>query len=635
MAVSAESLNQQAALLIRQGRLEEAKAHLQQALQLKPNYAEAHANLGNVFIYQHRYDEAIDQYQQALRLDPNLFAVHYILAIALHDKGRFDQAEAHYRQALRLNPHHAAAHHSLGITLMAAHRLDEAVACYQQALRLDPQIADAYNNLANALAQQEKLAEAVSCYEQALRLNPDRKEIHFNLGISLERLEKPVEATRSYNAALRLDPNYAEAHMNLGNVLAQQGKTDDAIKCYEQVLKTKPGDAEALTNIGNVHRDQAHFDDALACFEHALRQNPQTAGPHHNRALLWLLLGKWTEGWPEYEWRWKTSDFTRLSFQQPRWDGSPLQGRSILLVAEQGLGDTVQFLRYVPLVEQRGGRVIVQCQPALKRLLQESAGIKNLIVQGAPLPKFDVYSPLLSLPGILKTSPSTVPADVPYIHPKTELVGQWRRNLSGVRRPVSSVKNTLSSDTGHRTPDSGLLRVGIAWQGSPAYRFDRQRSIPLKEFACLANVPGVQLISLQKGPGTEQVKSGVRSPVSGVKNPADSGHRTPDSGRFCFDLGDCFDEASGPFMDTAAVMESLDLVITSDTVIPHLAGALGIPVWVALPLIPDWRWLLQREDSPWYPTMRLFRQTRKGQWEDVFVRIAGQLAKVVLSGHRR
>ena len=212
-------------------------------------------------------------------------------------------------------------------------------------------------------------------------MNPNRKEVHFNLGIALERLDKLDEAIRCYRAALRLDQSYVDAHMNLGNVLARQDKPQDAIQCYKQVLKVRPGHAEADTNIGNVHRDQGRFDEALACFEQALAQNPQAAGPHHNRALLLLLLGNWSAGWPEYEWRWQTTDFPRLALDKPRWDGSPLAGCTILLVSEQGLGDTIQFSRYVPLVEERGGRVIVQCQAPLRRLLQNCGGLTNVIVQ--------------------------------------------------------------------------------------------------------------------------------------------------------------------------------------------------------------------------------------------------------------
>jgi len=638
MATTAQTLNQQAAILIRQGRFDEARIHLQEALRLQPDHADAHANLGNVFAYQQRYDEAIAQYQQALRLNPDLFAAHYILAIALHDKGKWNEAEVHYRQALRLHPDHAEAHHSLGITLMALGRVDEAVACYRQALHLNPNFADAYNNLANALGQQDKLQEAINCYHQAIRLNPNCAEAHFNLAIALERQDNVDQAIQHYRQAIMLKQNYVGAYMNLGNALAGQGKPDHAIRCYQQALQARPNFAEAYTNMGNVHRDQGRFDQALACFEQALRQDAGLEGPHHNRALLWLLLGNWSKGWPEYEWRWQTTDFPRYAFRQPRWDGSPLAGRTILLLAEQGLGDTLQFIRYVPIIQQRGGRVILLCQAPLQRLLVDLFSPAQVVVQGASLPEFDVYAPLLSLPGILGPFPTDFPADVPYLHAAGELVERWRREsrkseVGSRKSEVGSPKSEevqLTSDIRHPTSD---FFVGIAWQGSPVYRYDRQRSIPLAHFSRLAAVPGVRLISLQKGPGMDQLKQlriadcGLRIERQETKPLLESAIRNSQSA--ILDLSSRLDETSGAFMDTAALMKNLDLVISSDTAIPHLAGALAVPIWVALPLIPDWRWLLEREDSPWYPTMRLFRQTRQSNWEDVFERIAKELKAVV------
>jgi hypothetical protein len=332
-------------------------------------------------------------------------------------------------------------------------------------------------------------------------------------------------------------------------------------------------------------------------------------------------LGDWLNAWPEYEWRLQTEEFPRCPFPQPRWDGSPLAGRTLLVLAEQGLGDTFQFLRFVVSVRQRGERVIFQCQPALLSLLAECLGRADLFAQGSQLPEFDVYSPLLSLPGVLGTVPTTVPAPVPYMRAWAYLVDYWRHELAacGVRCSTCDV-NTLPAEqlprTTHHTP---RIKIGIAWQGTPKFRGDRQRSIPLEQFARLAQVPGVQLISLQKGPGTEQLS------VVGCQL-SDNRPLTTDNSRV-LDLGARLDEASGAFMDTAAVMINLDLVISSDTAVPHLAGALGVPVWVALALAPDWRWLLKLEDSPWYPTMRLFRQSSYGDWEDVFKRMTDEIKK--------
>jgi hypothetical protein len=296
--------------------------------------------------------------------------------------------------------------------------------------------------------------------------------------------------------------------------------------------------------------------------------------------LAWLVSGDLERGWPEYEWRWRTKDFPRRSFAAPRWDGEALEGRTILLYAEQGLGDTLQFIRYAPLVQRRGGVVLVEAQPALVPLLKSCPGIDQLVPSGSPLPDFDVQVPLLSLPALLHTTRDTVPADMPYLSADPARSERWAAELRGIPG----------------------FRIGIAWQGNPTYRDDRHRSLPVKHFEPLARLPGVRLVSLQKGFGREQLAS------------------VPDWN--VLDLADRLDEAGGAFMDTAAVMQHLDLVVTSDTAIAHLAGALGVPVWVVLPFARDWRWLLDREDCPWYLTMRLFRQKRWGDWDELFTRVA-------------
>ena len=343
-----------------------------------------------------------------------------------------------------------------------------------------------------------------------------------------------------------------------------------------------------------VLKRQGKIEAAMARFEETLHLDPNYASARWNRAAVWLLQGDFERGWAEYEWRWTQPDFGHRRFVQPAWDGSPLAGKTILLYAEQGIGDTLQFVRYVPLVQERGGRVILQCPLQLMKLLATLPGIERLVVKDDPLSAFDVHAALLSLPAIFHTSLDNVPASVPYLQANADLIEHWRKELA-------------KSDVDYRTFASGpVFKIGITWQGNPAFKDDRYRSIPLARFERLASVPGVQLISLQKGPGIEQLQElGERFPI--------------------LDLGNRLDEDSGPFMDTAAVLKNIDLVISSDTALPHLAGALGVPVWVALPLVPDWRWLLEREDCPWYPTMRLFRQTKLGCWQNVFERIAETL----------
>ncbi len=578
-----EAQNNLGIVLAKQGRLDEAAARFQRALRLKPDYPDAHNNLGIVLEKQDKLDEAVACYQQALHLKPNYPEAHNNLGAVLARQDKLDEAMASYQQALRLTPNSAEAHHNLGLILAKQNKLDEAMASYQQALRLKPNYPEAHSNLGNVLQEQGRLDEAVASCQQALRLKPDSAEAHHNLGIVLAKQDKLDEAVARFQQTLRLKPDYPDAHHNLGIVLEKQDNLDEAMASYQQALRLKPDYPEAHNNLGIVLGKQGRLDEAVASYQQAVRLKPDYPEAHWNRSLAWLQMGRFEQGWPGYEWRWKCKEFGSLPpFHPPLWDGSPLDGRTILVHAEQGLGDTLQFIRYAPLVHQRGGCVILVCPPPLIRLLSRSPGIERLVAQGEALPEYDVHVPLLSLPGLLRTTLESVPADVPYLDAEPQLVEAWR----------------------HRLGSYPGFKVGIVWQGNPKFRLDRLRSIPLGQFAPLARVPGVHLLSLQKGPGAEQLAAVTdRFPVT--------------------DLGRCLDD----FMDAAAVLKNLDLVISVDTAIAHLAGALGIPVWVALPFAPDWRWLMGREDSPWYPTMRLFRQTRPGQWEDVFHHIAEALQR--------
>jgi tetratricopeptide (TPR) repeat protein len=520
-------------------------------------------------------------YRQILQVEASHADAWFFLGAACQMQGKLQDARSHYEKAIDLRPSHAAALYNLGFAYEQDGMLEDAVASYRQALRIEPSNLAALNNLGNVFKAQRKLDEAAECYREVLRLKPDFAEVHANLGNVLADLDQLVDAESCYLQALHLRPNYAEAHYNLALLFAKSGKTYDAIAAYQQALSLKPDYVEARVNLGNAFRLTGQMDEALSSFGDALRRSPNFPSAHWNRSLVLLARGNFDEGWPEYEWRWAQHSFARRHFAQPRWDGSDLSGRTIFLYAEQGLGDTMHFMRYIPLVKQRGGKVIVECQPQLLQLLTEFPGVECFVAHGSPLPQFDVQAPLLSLPGILYTTLSAIPSSIPYLHADARLVEQCGRELE-------------SRDG---------FRIGIAWQGNPANPGDSHRSIPLAQFAILAKIPGVRLISLQKGPGTQQLGS-IGESFS------------------VLDLATRIDETSGAFMDTAAVMMHLDLVITSDTAVAHLAGALGVPVWVALALAPDWRWLLQREDSPWYPTMRLFRQARFGDWKDVLERIA-------------
>ncbi len=529
-------------------------------------------------------------YRQILQVEPRHVGALHLLGLLAHQVGRGDLAIEYISQALRHRPDYAEAHSNLGMALAEMGKPTEAIASYQQALRLKPELAETHNNLANMFRQQGNLTEAIAGYQRALHLKPGYAEAHSNLGVAFLDLGKVEEAVACHRQALALKPDIAEAHSNLGMALAEQGKLTEAAACYQQALRLKPDYAEAHNNLGVALAELGRLTQAAACYEHALRLKPDYADAHLNLAYSWFFREDFEAGWPEYEWRWKRPGFSRPAFRQPLWDGTRIQGRTILLFAEQGLGDTLQFIRYAPLVKQRGAKVIVQCQAPLVRLLATCSGIDRLVFEGAAIPPFDVQAPLLSLPRIFRTTLANIPAKIPYLSVEPASRAHWQQQLRGVEG----------------------FKVGIAWQGNPEHTRDRRRSVPLLVFASLAGLPGVRLVSLQKGKGREQLSELANH--LGV-----------------LDLTDRLDD----FSDTASLMSQLDLIITVDTAVAHLAGALGVPVWVALAFDPDWRWMLEREDSPWYPSMRLFRQTRWGDWPGVFQRMSDALRHRLESAQRK
>ena len=381
----------------------------------------------------------------------------------------------------------------------------------------------------------------------------------------------------------------SQLHYNLANVRSGLQQFGPAEIEYRQAIALAPQNMDAYNNLGTMLQLLGRYGEAMAAFDAALACQPDSAEAHRNRALLRLLLGDYAQGWKEYEWRWRVPEPGRPSFSQPRWRGEPAAGRTILVWSEQGRGDILQMIRYAPLAKQRSGaRLLVQCTPALHELLQTAAGIDRLVnVREAMAESFDYHVPLMSLPEVLGTTIDTIPANIPYLSAQPQRVAHWREQLASYEG----------------------FRVGICWQGSQAFVGDAYRSISLEHYAPLADCPGVRLFSLQKGFGYEQL-----APLAERLR--------------VVDLGASLDEGTGAFVDTAAAMKNLDLVITSDTAMAHLAGALGVPVWVALQLAPNWRWHTEGEDSPWYPTMRLFRQTRFHDWTDVFARLAAELAKL-------
>jgi tetratricopeptide (TPR) repeat protein len=513
--------------------------------------------------------------------------------VALAKQGQVQQAIGHFRRALELRPGYARAHHNLGIALAEQNRHEEAIQSLCEALRLQPDYVDALYNLGCIYNQLRRRADAIAAYRRALQLKPDHAEVLNNLGLALVYQGQPDEAHILLRQAVRLRPKFLEALNNLGLALTDLGAYREAADSFEQALQLNPRYAEGHTNFGNNFREESRLGEALACYDLALALQPRSVTAHWNRSLVLLQQGDYERGWAEYEWRLQKPDSGLRPLPSPRWDGSPLAGRTLLVQAEQGLGDTIQFIRYAALLQRQGARVIASCPAPLLRLFARCPGIDVLVDEKGTLPSHDQHVPLLSLPALVKTTLATLPAEVPYVSVELSLVERWRARFAEVKG----------------------LRVGVCWQGNPRHRKDRERSFALRQLEPLTRVPGVCLINLQQGPGVEQLALRRRFAV--------------------VELGMAESGLIWDFTDTAAVMQNLDLVISADTAVAHLAGALGVPVWIALPVVPDWRWLMERDESPWYPSARLFRQQRPGDWEAVFAAMARELVSLAAQNQDR
>ena len=576
------------------GETETAIAAYQRAATLHPNSPEIHNNIGIALAKQGRLDDAIAAYSKALQLRPNYPEACNNLGAALVRKEAFAEAVVQLRNAIQTRPDYAEAHNNLGHALAALHEYDAAIAALQEAIRLRPQHARSHYKLGLLYANRRQFEASAACLREALRLAPHDGETHRDLGISLAKLGQSSEAVVHSRQALQLLPNQVQILNLLASSLSELEQFDEAMELFARALRLKPEDPEVRNNLVVTLSELCRWREAMLQCDEAIRLRPNYADAHLNRGFILLTQGSLAEGWPEYEWRWQTERFTPRPFVQPLWKSESLHGKTLLVHAEQGLGDTLQFVRYLPFVRRLGCRIVLECPSQLHRLLASFAEIDQFCAVNATPPAFDYHVSLLSLPGLLGTTLENMPAQVPYLQAEPGLLEPWRTELS----------------------QWNGFKIGIVWQGSTQYHRDRPRSIPLLQFAPLAQLEGVHLFSLQKGPGSEQLcEFAVDYPV--------------------VDLGSRLDETTGPFCDTAAVMKLLDLVITCDTSTAHLAGALAVPVWIALPHRADWRWFLDRDDSPWYPTARLFRQARRGDWASVFVAIREVLlAKLPVTSYK-
>ena len=613
-----------AAALTSLGRRDEALANAGRAVRLALKDAGAHADLGVALEAVGREREALECFDRAIALDANLAPAHHNRGMLLARFGRQEQALESFDRALALQPHHAALHANRGTALAELGRLAEAEQSYALALAIEPHdpvtlhsralVRYLQQHYAEALQDYDALAargaenasalvgrgatlvalgrygEALAPLERAIQVRPGDAEAHIQRGVALLNLERNAEALASFDRALALRPEVSEVLNNRGIALTATGRLREALESFVRSAIASGTTPEHHTNIGIVLKILGRHREALASFGRALALKPADSSAKFASAFLHLTLGEYALGWPLYEARFDVPALANAArhFNAPRWNGKePLSGKTLLVHAEQGLGDVIQFCRYLPLLAAQGVAVVFEVMTSLKALLCTLPASIRLVGRGEALPPVDYYCPLLSLPLAFDTRLDTIPARVPYLAADPQRTAHWMPRLRSLPG----------------------LRVGIAWQGNTAVEkliWARGRSIPLAALEPLTNLPGVTLVSLQKGPGPEQLRN-----VAFAERIVD----------WSADL----DGGPDAFLDTAAVMAGLDLVISSDTSVAHLAGALGRPVWTLLTASPEWRWGLERGDSPWYPSMRLFRQTSDGDWNAVVADVAKAL----------
>jgi tetratricopeptide (TPR) repeat protein len=520
------------------GQLAEATRLYGEVLKFEPGHAQARHLLG-----------LLAQQKVATQTDPKLAETHFDLGRKWATSGEHQKAIDELRKAIRLSPTQGRYRYKLGLSLQALRQLDAAVAVYRGCLDIDPAMADAWSSLGIVLSELGKVEEAIPCLLRVLELKPAYADGYFNVGVCFASIWEHAKAVEYLSKAIALRPAMGAAHLWLGKSLYVMGDIRGAIDSYRT----------------------------------SLRYEPATAETHWALSLAHLMLGEHTEGWKEYEWRWKWEKFPspRRRFSQPQWNGKPLKGRTILLHVEQGFGDTLQFMRYVPLVAEAGGRAILEVPSDLHALLQGYPGVAECVRSGDAIPEFELHCPLMSLPKAFGTTLASIP----------EVVS-----------PTLQLPKKPEVDS-HSDRGGVPLRVGLVWAGSKGHKWNTQRSFDLKEFAPLWKVSSkVQFVSLQKGPAAAQLGE-ANMPVALKDGVA----------------------AAKDFADTAAIVADLDLIITVDTAVAHLAGSMKKPVWVLIPETPDWRWGLEGETTPWYPTARLFRATREDGWAELIERVAREL----------
>jgi tetratricopeptide (TPR) repeat protein len=561
-----------------QGRLPEAEALYRRVLQLEPTQADALRLIGILFHQRGELELARHFLEQALQAPTASADSYHALGLALEDLGRPDAAIAAYEKALQLRPDHPPSLLQFAMACEKEDRLADAESCLRRLVAIDPNSALAHLKLATALEGMNELEQAQFHAETAVRCAPENPEAYLCLGSILVRRNQVSDAVPFFNHAVQLDPVAGACAAQMLKEVLSEGQ-----RAWEKRLASDPEDFDALSSLAKIRYSEKQPLEAIALLERALAVRPGEPNAEYALGFAELLLGRFETGWKHYEARFRTGQpqFPNRKFVQPVWRGEELGGRTIFVHAEQGVGDTIQFVRYVSLVAERGGRVVLECQSALKPLLETLRSVHHLVAQHETLPPFELQTPLLSLPAIFGTTLKTIPHQVPYLRVPDRAPFQL---------PAHS---------------EGDLKVGFVWAGNPTLQNDLVRSVPLNQLSPLFSMPKISFFSLQVGPASRQLAQWRDA------------HRIIDLKPQLLD-----------FAATAAAIRQLDLVISVDTAVAHLTGALAKPVWLLLPFAPEWRWLLGRTDSPWYPTMRLYRQSESENWTEVVERVREDVQKL-------
>jgi tetratricopeptide (TPR) repeat protein len=614
-----DALHMLAVICSEKGEYEESEKLFRATISLDPYFPPGYYNYGSLLAKQKKYLAAITQFDKALSIFPNFAPAHCDRGLALKELGRFDEALGSLTEAVSLAPNVPMVWYNRGNVYSQKHDYSSALSDYDRAIKIDPHYADAWLGHGNAFAGLKRYDEAFAAYDRALALKPDLVKVWLARGNVLYDLKRHDEALVAYDKALGLKSDLAEAWLGRGSAcydlkrydealaacnnalahkpdwnawLARAGvlyglnRYDEALVAFDNAIALKPDLAEAWLGRGNIFKNLSRYNEAFVAYDKAHALKPDLAEAQCNEALIRLVLGDTECGWKKFEYRWDTKLMRgwKRNFPQRLWLGdSDIKNKTILIHAEQGLGDTIMACRYVRMLASLGAKVIVEVQTPLKSLLKTLEGVSMLIGKGETIPRFDVQCPTMSLPLAFKTTIETIPAKVPYLAVSKDIIEKWRSKLTGAE-----------------------IKVGIAWAGNPNHPSDLDRSIPLKSILPIVGVEGARYFSLQKDlrDGDKEILDVTSEIVQ-------------------------LDQAMNDFEDTAAIMMSLDLVISCDTSIVHVAGALSRPIWVLLPFSPDWRWLLDRNDSPWYPTARMFRQKSIGEWSTVTNDVCVELEKLV------